>query len=496
MKSLICLSILCLGLSSGEPVGLPGRLGDLLSLEDEPAEVSQPEVLRSRDEILALARRLYEPSWREGMETTKFSGRAGVGGCDEIGQSRLVASLRKYPGELPEVEDLLTRVAVSESHRYTNSSSGCRGEHFEITADRPLEATDLEKLSRTLETAWCTLCGSGTFDCPTRAFRVHVHDMYPGVWGSTAPGMPIHLNRREIESVAALGSQAEKSWLLAQVAHELFHKIQYEYGFRRDWGFDENRDPAWATEGLASWAETYVMRTEYADYEPFGGTPGNRWAFWKYELAASKPSVSLWDRDYDALPFWLYLERRALEIEPGRGWQHRLDGQAEHVAAFMTKVSGGSRLEDALEEWEPDYLDYAVGQARDALQLSGNSPASRPTLLDSGRAYLRPYTVRLSCEGGGKRQWRHRGTVTEMTAAYFRLVNESGAAEQVLIQVEPDEPGSIGWELGPSAAGTDVTVVGPQPPPRATAPPNGRPRPRRVASYDLTATLDCGGSGS
>ena len=73
-------------------------------------------------------------------------------------------------------------------------------------------------------------------------------------------------------------------------AHELFHKLQYAYGYKTRW---PPRQPLlWFTEGTAAWAEVFV----------WGRVTRNC----KIEGMFYNPGINLFDAEDMALPFWIY----------------------------------------------------------------------------------------------------------------------------------------------------------------------------------------------
>lgn len=74
-------------------------------------------------------------------------------------------------------------------------------------------------------------------------------------------------------------------------AHELFHKLQYAYGYKTLWGPPE-KPILWFTEGTAAWAEVFV----------WGRVTRNC----KIEDMFKDTSIDLFDAEDVALPFWIY----------------------------------------------------------------------------------------------------------------------------------------------------------------------------------------------
>ncbi len=73
-------------------------------------------------------------------------------------------------------------------------------------------------------------------------------------------------------------------------AHELFHKLQYAYGYKTRW--PAGKPSLWFTEGTAAWAEVFVW--------------GRVTRSCKIEGMFYDPSMDLFDAEDMALPFWIY----------------------------------------------------------------------------------------------------------------------------------------------------------------------------------------------
>ncbi len=73
-------------------------------------------------------------------------------------------------------------------------------------------------------------------------------------------------------------------------AHELFHKLQYAYGYKTRW--PPCKPLAWFTEGTAAWAEVFVWGRVTRDC--------------KIEGMFYNPCIDVYDAEDMALPFWIY----------------------------------------------------------------------------------------------------------------------------------------------------------------------------------------------
>jgi len=75
-------------------------------------------------------------------------------------------------------------------------------------------------------------------------------------------------------------------------AHELFHKLQYAYGYKTRWVPSGSRPNLWFTEGTAAWAEVFVWGKVSRDC--------------KMEDMFKDGSLDLYEAEDMALPFWIY----------------------------------------------------------------------------------------------------------------------------------------------------------------------------------------------
>ena len=108
------------------------------------------------------------------------------------------------------------------------------------------------------------------------------------------PEGPIQLN-------AAIW-QARPELRAPLAAHELFHKLQYAFGFRREWA-QSATDVGWLSEGTARWSEVFVHQRLTA----------SKWLVdWLHS-----PSIDFFATDSFAVPFWIFFDaQRRMEGGP------------------------------------------------------------------------------------------------------------------------------------------------------------------------------------
>jgi hypothetical protein len=76
-------------------------------------------------------------------------------------------------------------------------------------------------------------------------------------------------------------------------AHELFHKLQYAYGYKTKW--NPEKPYMWFTEGTAAWSEVFVW--------------GRVSRSCKVDEIFKNCQIDLYEADDMAMPFWIYLVR-------------------------------------------------------------------------------------------------------------------------------------------------------------------------------------------
>lgn len=135
------------------------------------------------------------------------------------------------------------------------------------------------------EAAWDRLTGlfGRTPYLPPGSSKIHVifHDLECYAYADPPEG-PIELNSRVWTRMPSIRQSTS--------AHELFHKLQYAYGYKTRWMPHESM--LWFTEGTAAWAEVFV----------WGRVTRNC----KMEVMFHDVNIDLCQAEDMALPFWIY----------------------------------------------------------------------------------------------------------------------------------------------------------------------------------------------
>ncbi len=145
----------------------------------------------------------------------------------------------------------------------------------------------IKETAEYLETAWAKyteLFGRDPYTAPGKD-KVEVVFREMDCYGvADPPDGPIELSSGAWNDPKSNGIRRSTS------AHELFHKLQYAYGFKTKW--HPAKPYRWFSEGTAAWAEVYVWgrvsRPEKVD-DLFKDT-----------------SMDLYEAEDTAMPFWIY----------------------------------------------------------------------------------------------------------------------------------------------------------------------------------------------
>ena len=165
--------------------------------------------------------------------------------------------------------------------RWTNSS--------DHAADNIADSDIVTETGGFLETAWAKY--DSAFDrtpyipAGDTKMEVNFYDI-AGYGLASPPDSPIVFDAESWVNIPGIRQPSS--------AHELFHKLQYAYGYRTVWS--PSGDYKWFSEGTASWSEVFVWSRISGSY--------------KLEDLFNTPYLNLLQASYRALPFWIFFETR------------------------------------------------------------------------------------------------------------------------------------------------------------------------------------------
>lgn len=226
----------------------------------------------------------------------------------------------------------------------------------------------------------------------------------PGAHGvASPPDGPIQLNSDSWVNTPGLRQSVS--------AHELFHKLQYAFGFRTSW--NPPNPYKWFSEGTASWAEVYVWQRVSGSY--------------KITSMFTNPDLNLYDASYSALPFWLFFEARQKSNAADNPIRHFLE-TCEPTGDLT------SALEQVIdEEWAPNnvygQLDsfYALfaRERRIGAWKTGPTGGLYPTILAPDGTAVVPNLTVTTVSLGNTDTYSVTQAVSALGSDYYRFAFEA-----------------------------------------------------------------------
>jgi hypothetical protein len=332
--AIVAVAVLAAGLAHSKQVFQFRAHNCLIKLEILPEEVWQarfganPDVPRTHEDIVALAQKLY-PS----METREQEAEVSAEGetqweCHEYELGVLFGALQN-----PAVSDA-TREQVAyiilnavPNLQWVDPPYQSKKKHFKIhytnyPSSNPLKINnsklaDVKDLAVKLEAYW--LIYSQQFKEPKSINHMLDVYLFPLPDKKTVGQTNSDWNYIFLDNVAMADSCMRKT----RSAHELFHRVQYSYGYVS--GSMNGMD--WLTEGTAVYIQKYANQA-VRDYMA------------KMNLGVDTPNTDLLNRDYDASHFWVYLAERAKSYLPIRDVWQTFSTNGHLPASAISTVTG------------------------------------------------------------------------------------------------------------------------------------------------------------
>ena len=154
--------------------------------------------------------------------------------------------------------------------------------------DNIADSTIIDDTGGYLETAWeryNDVFGEQPYVPPGNT-KIDVYFYDIGGYGGTSTDGGIDLDSKSWIDIPGIRQPTS--------AHELFHRLQYTYGYRTTW--TPVSPYKWFSEGTAAWSEVFVWGRVSASY--------------KVRDLFTSPDLNLYDASYRALPFWLFFDTR------------------------------------------------------------------------------------------------------------------------------------------------------------------------------------------
>ncbi len=217
-------------------------------------------------------------------------------------------------------------------------------------------------------------------------------------------------------------------------AHELFHKLQYAFGYRTT--HTPISSYKWFSEGTASWAEVFVWQRVSGSY--------------KLLDLFTAPDTHLFDASYRALPFWVFFESR-----------QRSDANDNPVLNFLTKYEAHGDEELALEEavadeWAPNNVYASLPnlfalfsrERQIGAWKTGPTGAVYQDIIGPDGATIEPTLTTVEVPLFSALVYVNVDTVTAMGSDYYRFLLQPGThGETLSIAVDGAAAGDFSYYL-------------------------------------------------
>lgn len=221
-------------------------------------------------------------------------------------------------------------------------------------------------------------------------------------------------------------------------AHELFHKLQYAFGFRTKHTPSEKY--AWFSEGTASWAEVFVWQKVSGSY--------------KILDLFDDPDYNLYQNSYEALPYWIFFETR--QTEPGRD-NPISELLQKYYELDVSTVDPEREAYSQVINNNPNNLYkqkdnfFALFSRCRRLGEWRNDPDGKslyPQILDPYDNEIEPILSVTEANIGSGDTYTNQGNVSEFGSDYYRMVFEEDADKKNLtIKVDGSQTGNYSYYI-------------------------------------------------
>lgn len=260
--------------------------------------LADPMIPRSYSQTRLLAKRLYDRKSRKGiLEYKRIWPKIGVlfPWWEECSES--IHSLLNLGLQNPFLDDRQRRTIESDidadmpNFEHTKETT-----HFILhwtdssadAADNIADSTIIDDTADYLEEAWekyHSTFGRAPY-VPPSSTKIDVYFYDISAVGSTASDEGISLDSFWWNNTPGIRQPTS--------AHELFHRLQYAFGYRTI--HTPSGNYKWFSEGTASWSEVFVWNRVSFDY--------------KINTIFDTPDYNLQTASYSALPFWIFFDTR------------------------------------------------------------------------------------------------------------------------------------------------------------------------------------------
>ncbi len=269
---------------------------------------------RTNDEVIQLARKIYRVPIRKPIEEE----------CGEPSFGVLFAALTNpdiTDETRDEVDSIIDASIPSLPKTYTEGHFKFYYTTNDTDRDQNVTLNNVKETAKILNNAWDDYATNFTEPkhyvtgggCSAKRKMIDVKVYYCPYYGATASSWD-HI---DLNSKLVVNESCKRQ---TTPVHELFHRVQYSYGY-----VTQTANMSWATEGTASWSQKY-RASNVGD--------------WMYRMnqGLGNPDRSLIaERSYDACHFWCYLGQQG-------------NGEMPTIReVWSTYQTNGNKMKDAVE---------------------------------------------------------------------------------------------------------------------------------------------------
>lgn len=296
------------------------------------------------------------------------------------------------------------------------------------TADNIADAAIIDETAENLETAWeryNTVFGKTPY-VPAGSTKIEVVFQDIGGFGvSSPPDGPIQFDAEHWVDEPGIRQPTS--------AHELFHKLQYAFGYRTKHA--PSGDYKWFSEGTAVWSEVFVWQRVSRAYKVNG--------------LFENPDLNLYNASYRALTFWIFFQTRQQDAPDDNPLVPFLQ-KYEAIEAGEAYPERTALAEVIDEDWPPNnvygQLDHFFALFSRERRLgawrqtpTGGQPYA--TILGPDGNNITPALMVTEISLGAGDNYVNNGSVSQLGSDYYRFNLENDAEGQIFTVSVTGVPG-------------------------------------------------------
>ncbi|MEN8116142.1 MAG: hypothetical protein ABFS16_04145 [Bacteroidota bacterium] len=222
-------------------------------------------------------------------------------------------------------------------------------------------------------------------------------------------------------------------------AHELFHKLQYAFGYRTK--HTPSGSYKWFSEGTASWSEVFMWQRISRSY--------------KINDMFSNPDLNLYSASYRALPYWIFFEARLKDSVNDNAlsdFLHKYESLPA-TTAYPERVAYAEVID---EDWPENNVYgnvdnfFALFSRERRLGAWKTGPTGQlyPTILGPENVNLVPALTVTNVSLGSGDAYSNAGSVSDFGSDYYKFNFEYDSnGENLTISVNGSSSGDFSFYL-------------------------------------------------